>query len=54
VKNVSNEDAEYSVSIRIKGKRENAHFLVKDIENSCDLAEKYLDLEIDIKTVMKK
>jgi len=48
------EDGEYTISIRIKGKRANAHFLVKDIENSCDLAEKYLDLEIDIKTVMKK
>jgi hypothetical protein len=41
---------EYSVTIKIKGKRENAHFLVKDIENSCDLAEKYLDLEIEIKS----
>ena len=51
---MSNENAEYSVSTRIKGSRPNAHFLVKDIENSCDLAEKYLNLEIDIKTTLKR
>jgi hypothetical protein len=48
------EIAEYTVSIRIKGPRSNAHFLIKDIENSCDLAEKYLDLEIKKKTVLEK
>lgn len=43
----------YEVSIKIKGKRSNAHFLVKDIENSCALAVKYLDLEIDFRGVLK-
>lgn len=45
---------EYTISIRIKGPRSNAHFLVKDIENSCDLAEKHLDLQIQKKTVLVK
>jgi len=46
------EIGEYTIYIRIKGKRPNAHFLVKDIENSCDLAERYLGLEIGIKTIL--
>lgn len=44
---------EYEVCIRVKGKRLNAHFLVKDVENCCDLAEKYLDLKIEKKIVLK-
>lgn len=51
---MSGEAGEYTVSIHVKGKRSNAHYLVKDIENSCDLAEKYLDLAVNIKIVMKK
>jgi len=51
---MSEDIGEYSVQIRVKGPRSNAHFLVKDIENSCDLAEKYLDLEVEIKVVMRK
>jgi len=51
---MNEEIGEYEVYIKVKGKRTNAHFLVKDIENSCDLAEKYLDLEIKKKSVLKK
>lgn len=54
MKLLGNDVGEYTVSIHIKGKRQNAHFLVKDIENSCDLARKYLELEIEDKTVLKK
>jgi len=51
---MSEEIGEYELYIKIKGKRPQAHFLVKDIENSCDLAEKYLDLEVKEKSVLKK
>jgi hypothetical protein len=45
---------EYEVHIHIKGPRSNAHFLAKDIQNSCDLARTYLDLDIKCKLALKK
>jgi len=45
---------EYEIHIYIKGQRSNGHFLAKDIENSCDLARRYLDLEIECKLTRKK
>ena len=51
---MGNDVGEYVVNIHIKGKRQNAHFLVKDIQNSCDLARKYLELEIEDKAVLKQ
>jgi hypothetical protein len=51
---VSEDIGEYEVQLRVKGKREFAHYFVKDIENGCSLAETYLGLEIEKKVVLKK
>lgn len=50
---MSEEIGEYEVHLRIKGRRSSAHFLVKSIEDTCDLAEKYLDLKIEKKVALK-
>jgi len=45
---------EYEVHIKVKGNRPAAHLLCKDIENSCQLARKYLGLQIEDKIILKK